>query len=48
MDRPGRSQDIAPMVAFLLSPGSVWLRGVNLPCDGGMRAYIEATSLGLN
>ncbi|MBT9386029.1 coniferyl-alcohol dehydrogenase [Pseudooceanicola sp. CBS1P-1] len=47
MDRPGTPQDIAPVVTFLLSPGSVWLRGVNIACDGGMRAHIEATSNGL-
>lgn len=47
MDRPGTPQDIAPVVTFLLSSGSAWLRGVNIPCDGGMRAHIEATSSGL-
>ena len=48
MDRPGTPQDIAPVVAFLLSDGSVWLRGVNLATDGGMRAHIDATSNGLS
>lgn len=48
MDRPGTPTDIAPVVTFLLSDGSVWLRGVNIACDGGMRAHIEATSHGLN
>jgi NAD(P)-dependent dehydrogenase (short-subunit alcohol dehydrogenase family) len=48
MDRPGRPTDIAPVVTFLLSDGSVWLRGVNIACDGGMRAHIDATSNGLN
>lgn len=47
MDRPGTPQDIAPVVVFLLSAGSVWLRGTNIACDGGMRAHIEATSNGL-
>ncbi|WP_460274327.1 coniferyl-alcohol dehydrogenase [Celeribacter sp. ULVN23_4] len=47
MDRPGTPTDIAPVVTFLLSDGSVWLRGINIPCDGGMRAHIEATSNGL-
>lgn len=47
MDRPGRPTDIAPVVAFLLSDGSGWLRGVNIATDGGMRAHIEATSHGL-
>lgn len=48
MDRPGTPQDIAPVVAFLLSSGSVWLRGVNIPTDGGMRANIDALSNGLS
>lgn len=48
MDRPGLATDIAPVVVFLLSEGSGWMRGVNLPVDGGMRAHIEATSNGLS
>lgn len=36
MDRPGRPSDIAPVVAFLLSDGSAWIRGTNVPTDGGM------------
>ena len=35
MDRPGKPGDIAPVVAFLLSDGSAWLRGTNVPVDGG-------------
>jgi len=48
MDRPGRPTDIAPVVVFLLSDGSLWLRGTNLATDGGMRSHIDATSNGLN
>lgn len=48
MDRPGAPTDIAPVVTFLLSDGSVWLRGTNIATDGGMRAHIDATSNGLN
>lgn len=48
MDRPGAPTDIAPVVTFLLSDGSVWLRGVNIATDGGMRAHIDATSHGLS
>ena len=48
MDRPGTPADIAPVVLFLLSEGSVWLRGVNIATDGGMRANIDATSNGLS
>lgn len=40
MDRPGRPQDIAPLVAFLCSDGSRWIRGANIPCDGGMYQHI--------
>lgn len=47
MDRPGTPADIAPVVVFLLSDGSGWLRGVNIATDGGMRAHIDATSNGL-
>jgi NAD(P)-dependent dehydrogenase (short-subunit alcohol dehydrogenase family) len=48
MDRPGTPKDIAPVVRFLLSDGAAWLRGVNIPADGGMRAHIDATSQGLS
>jgi len=48
MDRPGTPADIAPVVVFLLSPGSGWLRGANIAADGGMRAHIDATSNGLD
>jgi NAD(P)-dependent dehydrogenase (short-subunit alcohol dehydrogenase family) len=47
MDRPGRPQDIAPVVAFLLSPESGWIRGTNIPCDGGMHAQILLAAAGL-
>lgn len=40
MDRPGQPGDIAPLVAFLCSDGSNWIRGANIPCDGGMYQHI--------
>ncbi len=40
MDRPATPQDIAPMVVFLLSEQSRWLRGSNLTSDGGMSSHI--------
>lgn len=40
MDRPATPQDIAPMVVFLLSEQSRWLRGSNLASDGGMSSHI--------
>jgi NAD(P)-dependent dehydrogenase (short-subunit alcohol dehydrogenase family) len=31
---------IAPVVAFLLSDGSAWIRGTNIPTDGGMYSNV--------
>jgi NAD(P)-dependent dehydrogenase (short-subunit alcohol dehydrogenase family) len=47
MDRAGRPTDIAPVVAFLLSPDSGWIRGTNVPCDGGMHAQVLLAAAGL-
>ncbi|MGG5288113.1 coniferyl-alcohol dehydrogenase [Pseudomonas shirazensis] len=47
MDRPGHASDIAPVVAFLLSDGSRWMRGTNVAVDGGMHSHILASSSGL-
>ncbi len=41
MDRPGRPQDIAPVVAFMLSDMSAWIRGTNIPADGGMSSHLH-------
>jgi len=40
MDRPGAPGDIAPVVAFLLSDMTHWIRGTNIPVDGGMSSHI--------
>lgn len=40
MDRPGRPTDIAPVIAFLCSDGSAWIRGANIPVDGGMYQHV--------
>ena len=40
MDRPGRAEDIAPVVAFLLSDMTHWIRGTNIPADGGMSSHL--------
>jgi NAD(P)-dependent dehydrogenase (short-subunit alcohol dehydrogenase family) len=40
MDRAGKPGDIAPVVAFLLSDGSTWIRGKNVPVDGGMYSNV--------
>ncbi len=48
MDRPANPGDIAPVVVFLLSGESAWLRGINIAADGGMSAYLDAASSGLS
>jgi len=48
MDRPGTPEDIAPVVVFLLSDGSAWIRGTNIPVDGGMSSHIACESTGLS
>lgn len=47
MDRPGRPSDIAPVVAFLLSDAAGWIRGANIPVDGGMHAKLLCDMHGL-
>ncbi len=38
MDRPALPNDIAPVVVFLCTDGSRWLRGTNLAVDGGLHS----------
>ncbi len=40
MDRPGRPEDIAPVIAFMCSEGSAWIRGASIPVDGGMYQHV--------
>ena len=40
MDRPGRPEDIAPVIAFMCSDDSSWIRGANIPVDGGMYQHV--------
>ncbi|MDJ0826109.1 MAG: coniferyl-alcohol dehydrogenase [Rhodobacter sp.] len=47
MDRPGTPQDIAPVIAFLLSDMTHWIRGTNIPTDGGMSSNILCGMHGL-
>ena len=39
MDRAGKSDDVAPVVAFLLSDMTKWIRGSNIPVDGGQSSH---------
>lgn len=47
MDRPGTPADIAPVVAFLVSDESAWIRGTNIPVDGGMHSNVLCEQHGL-
>jgi NAD(P)-dependent dehydrogenase (short-subunit alcohol dehydrogenase family) len=47
MDRPGTPEDIAPVIAFLLSDMTTWIRGANIPADGGMSSNILCGMHGL-
>ncbi|WP_419913111.1 coniferyl-alcohol dehydrogenase [Hoeflea sp.] len=40
MDRLGTPEDIAPVVALMLSDLTNWIRGTNIPADGGMSSNI--------
>mgnify|MGYP001825342566 CR=1 FL=1 len=50
--RPGQAQEVAPLIAFLLSKESSWINGADITIDGGMSAFAvsdqwELSSLGL-
>ena len=47
MDRPGLPSDIAPIVCFMLSDLSAWMRGLNIPADGGMSSHLLSNIHGL-
>ena len=47
MDRRGHATDIAPVIAFLLSDLSGWIRGTNIPTDGGMSSNTLCNMHGL-
>lgn len=46
--RVGTPEEIADIAAFVLSPESHWLKGADIPIDGGMGAFNMADVLGLN
>lgn len=39
-------EDIAPVIAFLCSDWSNWIRGANIPCDGGMYQHVLCNMYG--
>ena len=41
MERPGLPEDVAPVVIFLLSDMTYWIRGSNIPTDGGMSSHLH-------
>ena len=47
MDRAGMPADIAPVIAFLLSDMTHWIRGTNIPVDGGMSSNLLCRAHGL-
>jgi NAD(P)-dependent dehydrogenase (short-subunit alcohol dehydrogenase family) len=42
--RYGQPADIAPVIAFLLSPAAGWIRGANVIADGGVSAAVLSGS----
>jgi NAD(P)-dependent dehydrogenase (short-subunit alcohol dehydrogenase family) len=48
MDRPARPEEIAPVIAFLLSDDSGWIRGSNIAVDGGMTSHLGLEQAGLS
>jgi NAD(P)-dependent dehydrogenase (short-subunit alcohol dehydrogenase family) len=47
-ERLGTPEDVAPVVAFLLSDDSAWFRGSNLTPDGGLSAHMLLGEHGLH
>ena len=47
MDRPGTPEDIGPVIMFLLSDMTSWIRGTNIPTDGGMSSNLLCNMHGL-
>ncbi len=47
MGRPGTAGEVAAAVVFLGSAESGWIKGVDLPVDGGLAAILEAEALRL-
>ena len=46
--RAGTPEEIAHLAAFLLSPQSSWIKGVDVSIDGGMSAFNTSDALELS
>lgn len=46
--RPGRADEVAAVAAFALSRAAYWMKGVDIPIDGGMGAFNLTDRLGLD
>jgi NAD(P)-dependent dehydrogenase (short-subunit alcohol dehydrogenase family) len=46
--RPATPAEIAQLAAFLLSPESSWIKGSDIPIDGGMSAFATSEALDLS
>jgi NAD(P)-dependent dehydrogenase (short-subunit alcohol dehydrogenase family) len=46
IERVGTVGDVAPVICFLLSEHSAWIRGANIPVDGGMHAHLLGKKYG--
>ena len=45
--RPGLPDEVADVILFLASPESRWLKGIDIPVDGGMGAMAVSDMIGL-
>lgn len=48
MDRVGLPTDVAPVIAFMVSDASAWIRGTDVAVDGGMSSHYLAKAYGLD
>jgi len=46
--RPATAKDVAKVAVFLLSDDSQWLKGIDIPVDGGMGSFAASDKLGLS